>query len=335
MQIKAEQVLKIGVVGCGNMGRKHATNCYRTKGVSVVAVADVDTARAAALAAEVGGAAVYPGGEAMLADMPLDAVIVATPPGVRWEVVQAAAALGTAVFVEKPIALDLSTAKACCVAVKEASVVNAVGFQLRYSPLTQRARTITSGQPVTHVRTICTTPYYLMMDMPLWYLQREHSGGPLLEQSIHMFDAARYLVGEIAHVFARGDRQARPDLDLVDSEDRLVLTYRFANGALGTHIDSCAMLQFNWEVELFGPNWRLVVDYARNRLHGHIGEETIENKMPHNDLHVLEMQTFLAAVRRPERNGVLSDFDEATKTLALMLAGDRSLRTGAWEPVRE
>ena len=332
--MNVDRVLKIGVVGCGNMGRKHAINCSRMKGVSVVAVADTDIAKATALGAEV-KAAVYDSTEMMLANVPVDVVIVATPPRGRCKIVKVVTATGKAPFVEKPIALDLLTAKKCCSAVKGSSIVSSVGFQLRYSPLTQQARALILERPVTHVRTACTTPYYLKMDMPHWYLQREHSGGPLLEQSIHVIDMARYLVDEITHVFGLGNRLIYPDLAKFDSEDTLVLAYRFANGALGTHIDSCAMTEFNWEVELFGSNWRLLVDYARNRLRGHINGETIDKEFAGEDLHMLEMQTFLEAVRHPGTNGILSDFVDATKTLAVVLAGDRSLETGAWEAVAE
>jgi len=328
-----EQYLKVGVVGCGNMGRKHIINSCRTEKVLVVALADIDTTKTAALAAEM-KATVYDSTEEMLSNVLLDAVIVATPPKIRCKVVKLAAAAGASVFVEKPIALDLAAARRCSAAIENTSLVNAVGFQLRYSPLTQRARSLISGLQVTNVRTVCTTPYYLNMDMPLWFLRREESGGPLLEQSIHVIDMARYLVGDITHIFARSDRLVRPNLDMFDCEDTLLLAYRFANGAFGTHTDSCAMKEFNWEIELFGSDWRLLVDYARNRMHGYIGEETIEDETS-EDLHWLEMQIFLEAVRYQEPDTVLSDFADATKTLAVVLAGDRSLETGAWEPVGE
>jgi predicted dehydrogenase len=113
----------------------------------------------------------------------------------------------------------------------------------------------------------------------------------------------------------------------------VVLAYHFANGALGTHIDSCAMTEFNWEVELFGPDWRLLVDYARKRLSGHMNGEPLTEQYPDVDLHLLEMQAFLEAVRRGSPEGIRSDFADATETLAVVLAGDRSLRTGAWESV--
>jgi len=328
------EVLRVAIVGFGTMGRMHWVNCSRIEGVEVVAIVGGSETEAEAIAAEAKIPA-YVTVDEMLASIPVDAVIVATPPGVRRETVVTAAAAGKALFLEKPIALDLSTAREYCDAVARNSVVNAVGFQLRYSPLTEEARAIISGRPVTHVRTACTTSYYLTMDVPLWFLQREHSGGPLLEQAIHVIDMARFMVGDITHVFARADRLTCPDVDNLDSEDTMVLAYQFANGALGTHIDSCAMTEFNWEVELFGPDWRLLVDYARKRLSGHVGEKTINKDFPDSDLHMQEMRVFTGAVRHHRTDAVLSDFADATETLAVVLAGDRSIRNGAWEPVRQ
>lgn len=324
--------LRIGVAGCGQMGQKHAINCSRIVGVTVSAVADKDMERAIALAQRI-GAAPYPSAEAMIAEGRLDALVVTTPPGERREIVMAATSAGAALLAEKPIALDMATAEALCAAVQKACVVNAVGFHLRYSPLTQRARALISGRHITLVRTLTTTAYYLKMDMPIWFLQRKHSGGPLLEQSLHMLDAARYLAGEVTHVFARGDRLVRPELRQFDSEDSMVLAYRFASGALGTHTDSCATLEFNWEIELIGPDWRLLVDYARHRLRGYIGKEALEEVEPDSDLHMLEMQAFVTAVQHGDGGLIHSDFADSKKTLAVLLAGDKSLGTGAWEPV--
>ncbi|MSQ11652.1 MAG: Gfo/Idh/MocA family oxidoreductase [Dehalococcoidia bacterium] len=329
----AEQVLKVGIVGCGQMGRKHAMNCRRVEGVAVVAVADVREELARKLADEV-NASPYTSADEMMAAVRLDALIVGTPPTVRKGPVEAAAAAGAAVFVEKPLALDLATAKAMSETVRHARVVNAVGFHLRYSPLTQRARALVAGQRVTHVRTATTTSYYLNLDCPPWFLQRRHSGGPLFEQSLHVLDAARYLVGDVVRVFARGERLIRPDLQQFDSEDTMVLAYQFASGAMGTHVDSCAMKEFNWEVELFGPTLRLLVDYARSRLHGHVDGKPVDEDAAGLDLHALEMQRFLAAVRGRDPSPVLSDFADAAKTIAVLQAGDTSLKTAGWERVQ-
>ena len=330
----SEKNLRVAVIGFGTMGHKHTQNCSRIEGVEVTAVVGADEAEAEAIRV---GARVpaYTDADKMLAEVAVDAVILATPPRVRYRTVMSAAGMGKSLFLEKPIALDLPTAREYCDIVEKQSLVNAVGFQLRYSPLTEQAREIIKGRPVTHVRTACTTSYYLTRDVPDWFLQRQHSGGPLLEQAIHVIDMARCLVGDITHIFARAERLLFPDAGDLDSEDTIVLAYRFASGALGTHTDSCAMSEFNWEVELFGPDWRLLVDYARKRLTGHIGEETIRQDFPDIDLHLLEMQAFLEAVRKHKPDMVRSDFADATRTLAVVLAGDRSIKTGAWETVEK
>jgi len=330
--LKNKRPVKIGVAGCGQMGQKHAHNCSQIEGVTVIAVADTNMARARALAKKV-SAIPYKSTDTLIADSDIDALIVATPPDAHGKDALAAIKAGKAVFVEKPIALDIKTAKSLCDAARKASVVNAVGFHLRYAPLTQKARSLIAGKRVTQVRSVTTTGYYLKMDMPAWFLQRKHSGGPLLEQSLHMFDEARYLVGDITHVFAQGDRLVRPELRKFDSEDTMVLAYRFASGAFGTHADSCATSVFNWEIELFGTDWRLLVDYARKHLSGYFGERVINTDFPDTDYHLFELQAFIDDVRNRRNKSLLSDFKDATKTLEVMLAGDRSLKSTEWELV--
>jgi predicted dehydrogenase len=328
--LKNKRPIKIGVSGCGQMGQKHAHNCSQIDGVTVVAVADTNMARARALAKKV-SAFPYKSVDALIADIDIDALIIATPPDAHGKDAHAAIKAGKAVLVEKPIALDMKTARSLCSAARKASVVNAVGFHLRYAPLTQKVRSIIAGKRVTQVRSVTTTGYYLKMDMPAWFLQRQHSGGPLLEQSLHMFDEARYLVGDITHVFAQGDRLVKPELRKFDSEDTMVLAYQFANGALGTHADSCATSVFNWEIELFGTDWRLLVDYARKRLSGYFGEKVVNIDFPDTDYHLSELQAFIDDVRNHRNKSILSDFRDATKTLEVMLAGDRSLKSAKWE----
>ena len=212
----SEKNLRVAVIGFGTMGRKHTENCARIEGVEVAAVVGVDEAEAETIRTEAKIPA-YTDAATMLAEVPVDAVILATPPGTRRETVMKAAAMGKALFLEKPIALDMPTARDYCEIAEKQSLVNAVGFQLRYSPLTEQAGEIIRGRRITHVRTACTTSYYLTRDVPDWFLQRQHSGGPLLEQAIHPIDFARLLVGDITHVFARAERLLFPDLEDLDS----------------------------------------------------------------------------------------------------------------------
>ncbi|MFM9105644.1 MAG: Gfo/Idh/MocA family protein [Chloroflexota bacterium] len=143
---------RIGVVGAGFMGGLHARAVAESGTGAVVAIADPDTARAATLAAQWGGA-VYPSHEAMLAAERLDGVVVATPEPLHREAVAAAAARGCAVMVEKPIAHTLEDADAMIAACEGAGVPLLVAYILRHEPayarINQAVRAGTIGRPLT------------------------------------------------------------------------------------------------------------------------------------------------------------------------------------------
>lgn len=329
------EATRFGIVGCGRMGQKHAKSLLETGSGRVTAVADADRKRARSLAVEV-GAEVYPDVGSLLAAGGIDALIVATPPRVRREVILPIVEAGLPLFVEKPPAFDLPEARECARAIARRGLLTGVGFMLRYQPMTERARELLVGRQVTLVRTMCTIDYYLHLQMPLWFLQKDQSGGPLCEQAIHVLDAARYLVGDVTQVFARGDRLVRPEVREVDAEDTLVLAYRFANGTLGVHSHSCAIEKFRFEVECLGPDFRLLLDYGERRLTGLFGADTVEESFAPFDAHRAEIVAFAQAVRGeedPEGLLVRSSYADAVRTLAFTLAGNRSLETAAWEAV--
>jgi predicted dehydrogenase len=143
---------RIGIVGAGFMGGLHARAVAESGSGIVAAIADPDTARAKALSAEWGGT-VYPSHEAMLAAEQLDGVVVATPEPLHRAAVEAAAAAGCAVMVEKPIAHTLEDADAMIAACDAAGVPLLVAYILRHEPayarINQAVRAGTIGRPLS------------------------------------------------------------------------------------------------------------------------------------------------------------------------------------------
>ncbi|MBE0690835.1 MAG: Gfo/Idh/MocA family oxidoreductase, partial [Anaerolineae bacterium] len=69
--------IRIGLVGTGRIGRVHAqTLAQRTPGVALVAVTDVNTAAAQAVAQEMGVPHVAPSFDSILADDSIQAVVI-------------------------------------------------------------------------------------------------------------------------------------------------------------------------------------------------------------------------------------------------------------------
>lgn len=129
----ALKTVRYAVIGAGMMGRLHARVGREMLYPQLVAVADVDAARAQALADE-HGATAYLDYREMLTKESLDAVLVTTPETDHLGPVIMAAERGIHIFVEKPIAAKLEDADAMIAACEQHSVKLMVGYILRFEP---------------------------------------------------------------------------------------------------------------------------------------------------------------------------------------------------------
>ncbi|MEJ2556851.1 MAG: Gfo/Idh/MocA family oxidoreductase, partial [Anaerolineae bacterium] len=125
-----EQV-RLGIIGAGFMGGIHARIAAELAGTDVIAVADIDEARAISVAANYGGQP-YRDYQEMLARERLDAVIITTPETDHREPAVEAAEAGCHIFMEKPLAATLEDADAILQACQKAGVRLMTGYILRF-----------------------------------------------------------------------------------------------------------------------------------------------------------------------------------------------------------
>ena len=108
----ADGTLRVGVIGTGGMGGRHARNlAHRVSGAELVAVMDVDEARANALAGECAGARVFGSGPDLINDGDVEAVLIASPDPTHAELAVACIEAGKPVLCEKPLGVDIEDAK--------------------------------------------------------------------------------------------------------------------------------------------------------------------------------------------------------------------------------
>jgi predicted dehydrogenase len=227
--------VRVGIIGCGKIARSHVTALRGVDGVQVVAVADVDIARARAFAAAHTIPSAYPDADRMLASG-LDAVTVCTPHGAHEAGVLAAARHRTHVLCEKPIALTVAQARRMIEATTAAGVRFGVLFQRRFWPAALGVRrAIEDGRLGTPIcggvvaRFNRDAEYYAE---PWRGRQATEGGGVLMTQAIHHVDLLRWYMGPARRV--TGACATLVHKGLIEVEDTAAAVVEFASGGIAT-----------------------------------------------------------------------------------------------------
>lgn len=316
------ETVRVGFIGCGGNARGHMQRVHALPGATVAAVCDTVEALAAKAAADFESVA-YTDLNVMLDEAALDAVVISIPVFAHGAPEKAAIERGIPFLVEKPVARHLDMAREIEALVAEAGLITSVGYQLRYSPTVAAAREILAGEPVG----LAVGSYWCgtgRLDPSRWTVQMAKSGGQLLEQATHTIDMMRYLVGEVEEVFCYSGHTI---LKAIDCPDANVVSWRYANGALGCLTTSWAMDPSDWryanQVHITGDALHLAWSAPKLTVKRGAGEiEEIAGDGPSID------EVFCDAVRRGDPSGILSPYSDGVKTMAVSIATLESATLG-------
>ena len=226
--------VRVGFLGAGFISTFHS-KMLAGSGIEHdrAGVYDPDTERARAFVARAGGFVATSEDEVIDT---CDAVYVCTWTADHPRQVAKACEAGRAVFVEKPLGVDLASSRHIVDVLRAAGVVHQVGLVLRYSPafallesmLSERDR---SGRVMS---VVFRDDQYLPtggMYRSTWRGDRTKAGrGVLLEHSIHDVDLLDRLVGPVTAVSGR----SRSFHGIDGIEDLVVATFDLADGGVGT-----------------------------------------------------------------------------------------------------
>lgn len=315
--------VRLAFIGAGGIADwKHFDNLESLDGVEVVAICDVDEETAWS-AGERFDADVYTDHEALYEEGAFDAVFVCLPPFAHEDQEILAAERGIDLFVEKPLALSNETARRIHDAVESAGIVAQAGHNWRYSSGVERAREILDGRELVYIDGWWWGG--VPGDEDHWWRSKAHSGGQIVEQATHIYDAVRYLAGDVERVAAAGSTRRR---DFLDFPDVTSATMTHENGVVSHVSATAAADEGNAGLEIVADGARIEVD--QHRVEGVVDGESIEETFD-ADPYLREVESFVEAVRAGDDADVRSTYADATKSLALTLAATESAETG--EPV--
>jgi myo-inositol 2-dehydrogenase / D-chiro-inositol 1-dehydrogenase len=319
--------IRVGIIGAGWIAQTHVEALALLEGATVAAVADLDAERAER-AADKTGAMAYRDWRALLEEVPLDAVLVCTPPQHHLEPAAAALERGVPVYLEKPIARTLSDAREIVEAIKRTDGLCGIGYQWHSIASLDQIREELRQQQIGLLigRSLGPT-----MSRP-WLARRAEGGGQLLERASHHIDLQRMIAGEVEAVHARAGSATLADRDGADSdiEDVISLELSFAGGATGAiHV---AWLRSGirgiYDLTIAASEalmtLRLDPDFS---LTGSSRGQAIERR-EEQPPSVQALSQFLDAVRAGDRDAPFCHAEDAAATLAVALACEQSLESG-------
>lgn len=325
-------MLGMAVLGCGRIGRLHAGNVARHARARLLKVYDVAAPAATALAAELGSQAAGSPAE-IWSDRAIGAVLIATPTATHVPLIRQAVAAGKAVLCEKPIDLDLERARQCGreLAAEGARVM--IGFNRRFDPSFRALRERLGRGEIGRLELAVITSRD-PAPPPAEYLAG--SGGLFRDMTIHDFDMARYLAGDVARVHAFGGNLIDAAIGRLGDIDSCVISLEARSGAL-LQINNSRRSVYGYDqrIEVFGAAGML---QAGNRHATTVEASNAERSAArdpvlhfflerYSEAYRLELDAFVTAAE--EGRPMSPDLSDGIEALNLAVAAAESLRTAA------
>jgi UDP-N-acetyl-2-amino-2-deoxyglucuronate dehydrogenase len=257
-------MIHIGIIGGGGISDTHARATQQVEGTNIVSFFGTNQDKITQLSKTYGGRA-YSEFDAFLNHKPMDAVIIGSPSGLHAAQGIQCARRGLHVLVEKPIDVSVEKTDELIAASEKARVKLAVCFQDRFANDSIRLKQLIESGGLGKI--------ILVSASAKWYRSPEYynnsrwrgklaldGGGALINQGVHTVDLLLWLLGEVTRVYAK----SLTALHDIESEDTLVSTLEFTNGAIGTiEAATSAFPGYDRRIEITGSEGTIVLEHDR------------------------------------------------------------------------
>lgn len=228
-------MINIAILGCGNIGTRHAK--WAAKYGNLVAVCDANMEKAKILAKRFNCKAYFNFTNMLMNDNNIISLVaICTPSGFHKEHTKIALRNNCHVLCEKPMALNVEDCEEMIHAAEKYSKRLFIVKQNRFNePVQLVKKLIKDGKlgKILGVHLNCiwnrNKDYYKKSQ---WTGTRDMDGGILFTQFSHFIDLLYYLVGDIERACSTGKNFMHTDT--ITFPDTIATAFKFVNGAVGT-----------------------------------------------------------------------------------------------------
>lgn len=321
--------MQVALFGAGRIGKVHAASVKMDPRSDLVAVTDVMSEAAEALAKEQGIEA--RSADEILADTSIDAILIASSTNTHADLIEAGVKAGKAVFCEKPIDLDLPRALEVRKIAAGHDKPIMMGFNRRFDPNFVSVKAALDAGDVGKGEMLAVTSYD-PAPPPVSYIKV--SGGLYRDMMIHDFDMCAFLFGMPKTVMAHGSCLVDPEIGAAGDVDTAVVVLTYADGRLATIRNSRrAPYGYDQRVEVLGSDGTLA---AENEIENTMVKSTVDGVVSAKPVYFflerymraysIEWSAFVDAC--VDGKPVPASIQDGVNALALAEAANRSLETG-------
>jgi len=321
---------KLALIGAGRIGKVHALAVAAVANTSIKYVCDVHEPSATDVSHLCG--AQVADIDTVFEDMEIDAVIIASATDTHAALLTRCAEVRMPVFCEKPIDLDLASAREVAKKIQASGILCALGFNRRFDPQFAKLRERVVKGDIGSLETLLV----ISRDPsppPIDYLKV--SGGLFRDMMIHDFDIARWILDEpISTVYATGVALVDREIGKLGDIDTASVTLTSDSGKIAIISNSRrAVYGYDQRIEAFGSKGML---QAMNNTHTNLVHSTDTGVTSEVPLHFfleryeaayrLELEDFVRALSLAEKP--LADHNDGVESLRLAEASVQSLANG-------
>ncbi|MCB8924038.1 MAG: Gfo/Idh/MocA family oxidoreductase [Ardenticatenaceae bacterium] len=246
----------IGIWGAGATGGDHLAAYLAQANCHVVAIGSLNLTDARNLANRFGvKCTCYTDYSLFLSHPGLDVVSICTPHHLHADNTIEAAQAGKHVYVEKPVAVTLSSLYAMRQAVRDTGVFTVSGFVVRWIPLVERLHQLVREGALGELRVV-DVDYWHSRRRPVEYRRRVTGGSAMLLGGCHAIDTAMFLTdAEPVEVVARSVQIGAESGDEYEFDCAELCLVRYSNNAIG-RISAVVKghMPYQFNIDLLGNN---------------------------------------------------------------------------------
>ena len=335
------RLLRVAVIGMGKMGISHLAILNAHPRVDVAAVCD-SAKYVLDVLGKYTGLRTFSDFDAMLAAVPLDAVLIATPSALHAPMVRAALDRGLHVFCEKPFCLDAEEGAALADLARAKGLICQVGYHNRFVASFGEVRRLVAAGALGDVTHVLAEAYGAVVTKPAptsWRTSRDAGGGCLYDYAAHPINLVTWLFGPPQRVTGA----ALVPVFSAETDDQVYGTLRYAGGLTAqVSVDwtDTSVRKMTTRLTIWGTAGRLYADrqelqlFVRDDAAVPDGYRAGWNTRYTTDLtppvdfylrgeeYSAQLDAWVAAIAG---GPVANDFDSAVatdRTLAMFIAGD-------------